>query len=216
MSGPTRPRAAPSRATRTAGRTRPRGFTLIEVLVALVIVAVGMSALMGALSSSARTVTYMQDKTFAEWVALNQIANVRLGLQAPGQLPPTGNTTGDIDFANRSWHWRQEIVVSQVPGIVRIDVKVRPKEVKGGDDDSWYVTVSGIAGNALGAPGSGAQAMQWDPNPANAAGIGAGANTGIQLNQNGQNPSGGLGQGTNPINGRPTTPTVPNPRGTPQ
>ena len=130
------------------------GFTLIEVLVALVIVAVGMSALMSALSSSAKTVTYMQDKTFSEWVALNQIANLRILLQK-GQVPPTGNTNGDVDFANRSWHWRQEVVASQVPGIMRIDVKVRPKEIKGGDDDSWYVTVSGIAGNAMAAPGTG-------------------------------------------------------------
>ena len=141
---------------------RKRGFTLIEVLVALVIVAVGMSVLMGALSSSARTVFYMQDKIFAEWVALNQIATVRLGLQQ-GQIPPTGTTNGDLDFANRSWHWRQDVVASQVPGINRIDFKVRPKEVKGGDDDSWYVTVSGLAGNALGTPGSSTAMVNWDP-----------------------------------------------------
>jgi general secretion pathway protein I len=141
---------------------RNRGFTLIEVLVALVIVAVGMSVLMGALSSSARTVVYMQDKMFAEWVALNQIATLRLGLQQ-GQIPPTGTTNGDLDFANRSWHWRQDVVTSQVPGINRIDFKVRPKEVKGGDDDSWYVTVSGLAGNALGTPGSSTAMVNWDP-----------------------------------------------------
>ena len=135
-------------------RQAARGFTLVEVLVALVIVAVGVSALMGALSSSARTVSYMQDKTFAEWVALNQIATLRIQLQK-GQVPPTGNTNGDLDFAGRSWHWRQEVIASQVPGIMRIDVKVRPKEIKGGDDDSWYVTVSGIAGNAMAAPGTG-------------------------------------------------------------
>src|SRR5690349_4629873 len=122
------------------------GFTLIEVLVALVIVAVGISALMGALSSSAKTVVYMQDKTFAEWVALNQIAGVRIALQK-GQLPATGKTSGDIELASRTWHWSQEVIDSQVPGIRRIDVKVRPKDIKAGDDDGWYVTVSGLAGN---------------------------------------------------------------------
>jgi general secretion pathway protein I len=185
---------------RAAHGLRCGGFTLIEVLVALVIVAVGMSALMGALSSSARTVAYMQDKTFAEWVALNQIASVRIGLQQ-GQLPPTGTTNGDIDLVNRTWHWRQDVVASQVPGVVRIDVKVRPKEIKGGEDDSWYVTVSGIAGNSLGAPGATATLLNWDPDlTGGVPGGGTGGdNSGNSLNQPGTTP------------GRGTTPTVPNP-----
>jgi general secretion pathway protein I len=41
------------------------GFTLIEVLVALAIVAIGMSAVLTALASSADTVNYLRDKTFA-------------------------------------------------------------------------------------------------------------------------------------------------------
>lgn len=181
------------------------GFTLIEVLVALVIVAVGMSALMGALTSSAKTVSYMQDKTFAEWVALNQITNLRITLQK-GQVPPTGKSNGDIDFANRSWHWRQEVVASQVPGIMRIDVKVRPKEIKGGDDDSWYVTVSGLAGNALAAPGTGPVMSASGSTEPTIPGIGAGTGTnpGTSLGGNGagtRSSPGGNGTGTG--TGRP-------------
>jgi general secretion pathway protein I len=182
---------------------RNRGFTLIEVLVALVIVAVGMSVLMGALSSSARTVVYMQDKMFAEWVALNQIASLRLGLQQ-GQIPPTGTSNGDLDFANRSWHWRQDVVASQVPGINRIDFKVRPKEVKGGDDDSWYVTVSGLAGNAMGTPGSSTAMVIWDP----------GLNGGQQGAGQGNNPGAGLNSNT-PGSNTPGTTTLKTPTQTP-
>ncbi|MBV8806438.1 MAG: type II secretion system minor pseudopilin GspI [Sinobacteraceae bacterium] len=185
---------------------KSRGFTLIEVLVALVIVAVGMSVLMGALTSSAKTVSYMQDKSFAEWVALNQISSVRVALSAPGQLPPTGNTNGDVDFANRKWHWRQEIVASQVAGILRIDVKVRPKDVGATSDDdntNWYVTVSGIVGNSMAPPGS--YPWPWiniGSTPVN-QGANGGSNTANQLqngtngNTPGSNSSGGLGSGNN-------------------
>jgi general secretion pathway protein I len=127
---------------------RLRAFTLIEVLVALVIVAVGMAAVMKAVSSSADTVFFMRDKTFAQWVALNQLATLRLS----GQVPAVGTTEGDVDFAGRTWHWHQEVVSSEVPGIERIDVSVRPKDVKGDDDSGWFTTVSGLYGDAVAAP----------------------------------------------------------------
>jgi len=131
---------------------RARGFTLVEVLVALAIVAIGMAAVLGALTSSANTSAYMRDKTFAQWVALNQIAMLRLS----GQPTPTGNSDGDTDYAGRKWHWRREVTALQIPGVVRIDVKVRPAEVKGDDDNGWFTTVSGIQGDAIGVPNSAA------------------------------------------------------------
>jgi len=123
-----------------------RGFTLIEVLVALAIVAIGMAAVLGTLTSSANTISYLRDKTFAQWVALNQIATLRIS----GQMTPVGNSDGNIDFAGRGWHWRREVVATQVPGVVRIDVKVRPADIKADDDNGWFTTVSGIQGDAVG------------------------------------------------------------------
>jgi general secretion pathway protein I len=128
---------------------RGRGFTLIEVLVALAIVAVGMAAVLGTLTSSADTVSYLRDKTFANWVALNQIAQVRLS----GQVPATGVSDGDTDFAGRKWHWHQEVTATQVPGMVRIDMSVRPGDIEVADSErGWYSTLSGIYGDALGTP----------------------------------------------------------------
>jgi len=128
---------------------RTSGFTLLEVLVALAIVTIGMAALLGALSSSADTVSYLRDKTFAQWVALNQITTLRLS----GQQAQPGDSDGDTDYAGRTWHWRQEVTATEVPGVVRIDVKVRPKDIKTADADSgWFSTVSGIQGDAVGAP----------------------------------------------------------------
>jgi type II secretion system protein I len=111
-------------------------------------------------------VSFLRDETFANYVALNKIATLRLS----GQIPQTGNSDGDVDYANRSWHWRQEVVSTEIPGVVRIDVKVRPKEVKAGDDEAWTTTVSGIAGNSVGkadgySPNWGTQAPRYAGTP---------------------------------------------------
>jgi general secretion pathway protein I len=145
------PQGVPSLAARSPLGRRSVGFTLIEVLVALAIVAIGMAAVLGALTSSASTVLYMRDKTLAQWVALNHIAEQRLQNQA-GQVPQTGKSDGDVDYAGSKWHWHQEIVATAVQGMVRLDVMVRPADSKADDDHGWYVTLSGIIGDAVAAP----------------------------------------------------------------
>lgn len=125
--------------------TLARGFTLIEVLVALVIVAVGMAALLGTLSSAADSSIYLRDKTFAEWIALNRVSELRLGAKRPTK----GKSSGEIDYAGRKWRFEQEIVETNVPGVLRIDVKVADAAAAAKD---WTVTASGVVGDALGAP----------------------------------------------------------------
>jgi type II secretion system protein I len=67
-------------------RHRPDGgFTLVEVLVALVVVAIGLAALMVAVSGTARTSGYLRDKTLAQWIALNRLAEVRLTVNKMAQ-----------------------------------------------------------------------------------------------------------------------------------
>jgi general secretion pathway protein I len=167
---------------------RQRGFTLIEVLVALAIVAIGMAAVLGTLTSSASTVIYMHDKTLANWVALNHIAEQRL----KPQLPQLGNTEGEVDYANQKWHWRQETVATAVKGMIRMDVMVRPADIKADKDRGWYVTLSGIMGDAVAPPRG--DMPTW----------GSGTTTPIP-GQNGTNPSGS--PSTNQTNLPPPNPT---------
>ena len=195
---------------------RAQGFTLLEVLVALAIVAIGMAAVMGALSSSAGTVSYLRDKTFAQWVALNRIATIRIS----GQQPATGNTDGDVDYAGTSWHYRQEVVTTDVPGILRIDVKVRPKDLKVSTEDTgWYTTVSGLYGGAVGIP-NGYQPDWGSQSPFNPGGNGTNpqnpTGAAAPVGPNGQPlPQPNTGTGTQPGTGLQPTQPVPPPTAPP-
>ncbi|MGD9599877.1 MAG: type II secretion system minor pseudopilin GspI [Steroidobacteraceae bacterium] len=142
---------------------RARGFTLIEVLVALVIVAVGMAALLGTLTSAADSSIYLRDKTFAEWIALNRISELRLAAKRPSK----GKATGELDYAGRKWRYEQEVVETDVQGVLRIDVRVadaatRPG-AKGTSKNDWTVTASGVVGDAV-APPNGAD-PDWNGGP---------------------------------------------------
>jgi type II secretion system protein I len=69
------------------------GFTLVEVLVALVVVALGLAALMVAVQGAARTSGYLRDKTLAQWIALNRIAEVRIAANKSGTTAPVSVTS---------------------------------------------------------------------------------------------------------------------------
>ena len=164
---------------------RTSGFTLIEVLVALAIVTIGMAAVMEALTSSANAAVYLRNKTFAEWVAVNQVERVRLS----GTFPGTGTSTGHVRFAHRRWHWRQKIIQTKVPGVERIVVDVRPKH---GSHHNWYATATGYVGNAI-----------EPPNPASPLWTqGAPGGSPVPNTPNGNGPG---GPGPQPVTGQPSS-----------
>lgn len=99
---------------------KSRGFTLVEVLVAMFVVALGMGALMAALTSAATATAQLREKSFAQWVALNRLSEVRL----KGVVPATGKSDGEVEFAGMRWRWQQEVTDPKIAGILRIDVSV--------------------------------------------------------------------------------------------
>lgn len=137
-----------------------RGFTLIEVLVALAIVAFGMAAVLESLTSSANTTVYLQDKTFASWVALNRIETVRLS----GSVPQAGTSNDNVSYAGQSWEWQQKVTTTQIPGMVEIEVDVKPADSTAGDDKGWYASAMGFMGSAV-APSTNPPPPPWSQEP---------------------------------------------------
>jgi len=129
-----------------AGR-HARGFTLVEVLVALMIVAVGLAALMVAVSGTARTSGFLRDKTIAQWIALNRLSEVRLNVTKFGQ----NTDVGEVDFANRKWHYDTRYFDTSIGSMRRIVVRVYAGDSK--TKGNPVAQAIGFLGTSLGAPG---------------------------------------------------------------
>jgi general secretion pathway protein I len=107
---------------RRPARCSSRGFTLIEVLIALAIVAMSVGALLGTLTSAASNISYLRDKTLAEWVALNRLAEIRTAQL----MPDKGKRAGSAVMGGMRWQWEQEVIELPIKGMWRIDVRARP------------------------------------------------------------------------------------------
>ena len=116
-----------------------RGFTLIEVVVALAILGIGMLAVFKTIGDTVNNVEVLRDRSFAEWIADNRITEIRLS----GEMPSVEETAGQVEFAGRQWHWVTTVSQTQVRGLRRIDVSVRRDE---DPEDSSIVTLSGFIG----------------------------------------------------------------------
>lgn len=125
-----------------------RGFTLVEVLVALVIVALGMGALLSTLTSAADTTNYLREKTLGTWIALNRLSEVRL----EGKVPAAGTTKGELKYAGTDWFWEQKVVRTEIPGVVRIEMQVQQKAGAAVSGKSWLVQTAAVMGGALAPP----------------------------------------------------------------
>ena len=104
----------------STGRNRTPGFTLLEVMIALAIVALGMMAVHTQLNRYAVGAVIIENKVLASWIASNRIAELSV---AP-QWPPLGQTQDEVDYARRTWIWRTQVSETPVENLRRVDVSV--------------------------------------------------------------------------------------------
>jgi general secretion pathway protein I len=98
------------------------GFTLIEVLIALVILSIALTAIIKATSQNIKDTLYIQKKTIALWVG-NQIINeITLGLRKPPITPDT--LKDESRMFNETWSWDASLKPTPNPHIQEIDVNV--------------------------------------------------------------------------------------------
>lgn len=106
---------------------RGRGFTLVEVMVALAVVAVALPALLVALSQQVDATAYLRDKSVAQLVAANKLVEIRLLARARQSLLK-GRDSGVMEMADREWYWWIESKATDVPQFQRLQIDVASTE----------------------------------------------------------------------------------------
>jgi len=96
------------------------GFTLVEVMVALAIVALSLAAVAAAVSQMLDASNAMKERTYAAWIAHNKIAELRLS----NVVPEVSESSGDITYAGREWAWEAVVSETGVENLYRVDVTV--------------------------------------------------------------------------------------------
>lgn len=104
-------------------RTR-RGFTLIEVMVALTIIAVALPALMNLISAQAQGTMAIREKTLAYWIAENELTRLKLMQRFNPDETLPDRDEGTLDMTNLTWHWQLETEATEVEGFYRLDMEV--------------------------------------------------------------------------------------------
>jgi general secretion pathway protein I len=102
------------------------GFTLIEVMIALSVVAIGLMAVLKAINDEVGGVNLTQNKMIALWVLENKVSEIRLN----SILPETGINQGQQLLFNQTWHWQTNTSMTANTKIRKVEVSIFTPNVK--------------------------------------------------------------------------------------
>lgn len=102
-------------------RRRQRGFTLVEVLVALAVLAIALTAVMRTLAQAIDATATLRERNVALWVAQNRLAEH----QMRRDWPTADTRDGDTEFGGKKWFWREQVSTTPEASIRRIEITIR-------------------------------------------------------------------------------------------
>jgi len=103
---------------------RYKGFTLIEVMLAMAVFAIAAVALLGGADNNFRNLSHLETKVMAGWVASNQLVNTKLA----SNWPPKNKKKGKVELAGREWFWQQKVVKTTDNNMRSVVMEVRLDE----------------------------------------------------------------------------------------
>ncbi|MDD8060497.1 MULTISPECIES: type II secretion system minor pseudopilin GspI [Shewanella] len=114
--------------------TNSLGMTLLEVIVALAVFSIAAVSVTKSLSEQMANMPILEERTLAQWVASNQMVEVRL----TDAFPDIGKKEGQVELAGREWFWRREVVKTT-------DEKFRMIKVSVSDDNRYQRIVAQVS-----------------------------------------------------------------------
>jgi general secretion pathway protein I len=98
-----------------------RGFTLVEMLVAVAVLAIAMAAILTGMARHADNAGYLREKTVALWVAHNHLTELEL----QSGWPNVGKSDGEVEMAGKKWKWVAEVKKTSDDHLRRVDISVQ-------------------------------------------------------------------------------------------
>jgi general secretion pathway protein I len=103
-----------------ARRYNERGMTLIEVLVALVIVTIALAAAIRSVNVGVENTDYLKQRNIAQWVAMNHASELQLQLAATKT-----NGQYETEMAGQTWQVQSKASATADSEILRVEIHVK-------------------------------------------------------------------------------------------
>jgi general secretion pathway protein I len=97
-----------------------KGFTLIEVMIALSVVAIGLMAILKAVNEEVSGANLTRNKMIALWVLENKVSEIRLN----SAIPSTGTNQGQETLFNQVWQWQTTTTNTANSKIYKVEVSI--------------------------------------------------------------------------------------------
>lgn len=107
-------------------KTKCSGFTLLEVMVALAVLALGLGTVMKVTGNQPVQLAHLKNKTIAQWVASNKSNEVQLST-----WPRVGSSNGREFMAGEEWFWKLTVSKTADKDIRRLDIEVNQADAEG-------------------------------------------------------------------------------------
>lgn len=98
-----------------------KGFTLIEVLLALTIIAIALTALIKSTAQTVASTTRLKEKSISHWIAMQGVTSIQLGLL---KIPATQEITQVTTMLGQRWYWRAQLKSTPVKHMQQINITV--------------------------------------------------------------------------------------------